>query len=84
MHAASKERKASAHPQWLMIEIPISQYASYTAMLCPLQSCISKDQHEKHLCNPMENTEDQSWNMHLVSQYVKATTPQFQQCQTLS
>jgi len=31
---------------------PISQYTSYSAMFCPLHSNISKEQHEKHLCNP--------------------------------
>jgi len=29
-----------------------SQYASYSAMFCPLYNNISKEQHEKHLCNP--------------------------------
>ena len=38
-------------PQGLIIGTPISQYALYSAMLCPLQSNISKEQHEKHLCN---------------------------------
>jgi len=39
-------------PQRLIIGKPISQYASYSAMFCPLYSNISKEQHEKHLCNP--------------------------------
>ena len=30
----------------------ISQYASYSAMFCPLHGNISKEQHEKQLCNP--------------------------------
>jgi len=36
-------------PQRLIIGKPISQYASYSAMFCPLYSNISKDQHEKYL-----------------------------------
>ena len=43
---ALKERYA---PQGLIIGTPISQYASYSAMFCPLHSYISKEQHEKHL-----------------------------------
>jgi len=39
-------------PQGLIIGTPISQYALYSAMFCPLHSDISKKQHEKHLCNP--------------------------------
>ena len=39
-------------PQGLILGTPISQYASYSAMFCPLHSNISKEQHEKHLCNP--------------------------------
>ena len=39
-------------PQRLIIGKPISQYASYSAMVCPLYRNISKEQHEKHLCNP--------------------------------
>jgi len=38
--------------QRLIIGKPISQYALYSAMFCPLYSNISKEQHEKHLCNP--------------------------------
>ena len=37
--------------QGLIIGIPKSQYASYSDMFCPLHSSISKEQHEKHLCN---------------------------------
>ena len=36
----------------IIIEEPISQYASCSAMFCPLHSNIGKEQHEKHLCNP--------------------------------
>jgi len=39
-------------PQRLIIGKPISQYTSYSAIFCPLYSNISKEQHEKHLCNP--------------------------------
>jgi len=40
-------------PQRLIIGKPISQYASYSAMLCPLHSSnIGKEQYEKHLYNP--------------------------------
>ena len=39
-------------PQGLIIGTPISQYASYSAMFCPLHSNISKERHEKYLCNP--------------------------------
>jgi len=38
-------------PQELIIGTPISQYTSYPAMFCPLHSNISKEQHERHLCN---------------------------------
>ena len=38
-------------PQRLIIGKPISQYALYSAMFCPLYSNISKEQYEKHLCN---------------------------------
>jgi len=50
MHTILNKRMAS-----------ISQYASYSAMFCPLHNNISKGQHEKHLCNPSshyENTEN--------------------------
>ena len=30
----------------------ISQYALYSALLCSLNSSISKEQHEKYPCNP--------------------------------
>jgi len=39
-------------PQRLIIEKPIRQYALYSAIFCLLYSNISKEQHEKHLCNP--------------------------------
>ena len=39
-------------PQRLITGKPISQYASYSAMFCPLHSNIGKEQHEQHLCNP--------------------------------
>ena len=39
-------------PHRLIIGKPISQYASYSAMFCPLHSNIGKEQHEKHLTNP--------------------------------
>jgi len=45
-------------PQRLIIGKPISQYASYSAMFCPLHSNISKEQHEKHLCNPSSHYEN--------------------------
>jgi len=38
--------------QRLIIGKPRSQYASYSAMVCPLYNNMSKEQHEKHLCNP--------------------------------
>ena len=40
---------------------PINQYALYSVMFCLLYSNISKEQHEKHLCNPSShygNTEN--------------------------
>jgi len=45
-------------PQRLIMGKPISQYALYSAMFCPLYSNISKEQHEKHLCNPSSHTEN--------------------------
>ena len=39
-------------PQRLIIGKPISQYAPYSAVFCPLHSNIGKEQHEKYLCNP--------------------------------
>ena len=39
-------------PQRLIIGKPISQYALYSAMFCLLYSNISKEHHEKNLCNP--------------------------------
>jgi len=44
--------KNGCMPQGLIIGTPISQYALYLAMFCLLHSNISKEQHEKHLCNP--------------------------------
>ena len=38
--------------QGLIIGTPISQYTLYSAMFCPFHGNISKEQHEKHLCNP--------------------------------
>ena len=49
---APNARLWNARPQRLIIGKPISQYASYSAMFCPLHSSIGKEQHEKHLCNP--------------------------------
>jgi len=37
-------------PQGLIIGTPISQYALYSVMFYLLP--VSKEQHEKHLCNP--------------------------------
>ena len=37
-----------AWPYWKAI----SQYASYSAMFCPLHNNIGQEQHEKHLGNP--------------------------------
>jgi len=47
------KRKYGWHaPQGLIIGAPTSQYASYSAMSCLLHNNKSKEQHEKHLCNP--------------------------------
>ena len=46
------ECACETHGQRLIIGKPISQYASYSAMFCPLYSNISKEQHEKYPCNP--------------------------------
>ena len=43
---------ANRHCERLIIGKPISQYVSYSVMFCPLHSNITKEQHEKHLCNP--------------------------------
>ena len=48
MMPQNKECMTSA-PQWLIIGKPISQYALYAAMICPLHSSISIEQYEKHL-----------------------------------
>jgi len=42
-------------PQGLVIGTPTNQHVSYSAMFCPLYSNISKEQHEKHLCNPFSH-----------------------------
>jgi len=39
-------------PQRLIIGKPISQYVSHSTMFCLLYNNTSKEQHEKHLCNP--------------------------------
>jgi len=53
MHTAVQERiHGWCVPEGLIITTPISQYASYSAMFCLLHSNISKEQHDKHLCNP--------------------------------
>ena len=39
-------------PKRLIIGKPINQYASYSAMFCPLHCNIGKEQHEKYLYNP--------------------------------
>ena len=38
-------------PQGLIIVTPTSQYTSYSAMFRPLHSNVSKERHEKHVCN---------------------------------
>jgi len=55
-------------PQRLIIGKPISQYASYSAMFCPLYSNISKEQHEKHHCNP-------SSHYRKYGEYTRETAP---------
>ena len=56
IHPAITENKENmlvkCVPQRLIIGKPISQYVSYSAILCPLHSNIGKEQHEKHHCNP--------------------------------
>ena len=74
-------------PQRLIIGKPISQYASYSAMFCPLLSNISKEQHEKHLCNPSchyGNTENILVKRapHISIRESHNIMPQFQQCRT--
>ena len=66
-HAASRQV-----PQWSIIEKPISQYASYTAVFCPLHSNI----HTRKIWKIY------SWNTCLISQYMKAIMLWFQQCRT--
>jgi len=51
----TKNTLVKCAPQRLIIGKPISQYASYSAMFCPLHSNIGKEQHEKHLCNPFSH-----------------------------
>jgi len=51
MIIALKERMAGM-PLGLINGTPISQYALYSVMFCSLHSNISKEQYEKHLCNP--------------------------------
>jgi len=52
IHAYCFKKKNGWHaPRGLIIETPISQYTLYSAMFCQLHSNISKEQHEKHLCN---------------------------------
>jgi len=49
-HDGSKQRMHDeCVPHWLIIGKPISQYALYTAVFCPLNSSISIEKHEKHL-----------------------------------
>jgi len=50
--ANTENMLAKRVPQGLIIGTPISKYASYSAMFCLLHSNISKEQHEKHLCDP--------------------------------
>jgi len=47
-----KRKNGWRAPQGLINGTPISQYTSFSAMICPLHSNISKEQYEKHLCNP--------------------------------
>jgi len=54
VHTTVQERMAGA-PQRLIIGTPIGQCASYSALFCPLHSSISKEQHEKHFCNPFSH-----------------------------
>ena len=70
-------------PQRLITGKCISQCASYSAMFCPLYSNISKEQYEKHLCNPSNlygKYGEYTCETRPISRYVKAITPQFQQC----
>jgi len=127
-------------PQELIIGTPISQFALHSAFWHSLHSSISKEQHEKYLCNPSSHNRKYgeyvhetrapkinywkthkiarfvlsyvlsvtqqyrqrtawkatlqsiqplrkirriySWNVHPISQYVKAITSQFKQCRT--
>ena len=70
-------------PQTLIIGASISQYTSYSAVFCPLHSNTSEEQHEKHLCNPSRHNGKYGECTHEtrpIFQYLKAITPQFQQC----
>jgi len=52
IHLAITEYTRETYAPRLITVKPISQYASYPAMFCPLHSNKGKEQHEKHLCNP--------------------------------
>ena len=52
-----KRKNGWRTPQGLFIGAPTSQYTSYSAMFCLLHSNISKEQHEKNLCNPSSHYE---------------------------
>jgi len=47
-----REYTCETHTPRLIIGKPVSQYASYSAMFCPLHSNLDKEQHDKYLCNP--------------------------------
>jgi len=70
--------------QRLIIGNPVSQYASYSAMFCPLHSNIGKEQHEKHVCIQLLQKIQRiySWNERPISRYVTAITSQFLRCRT--
>ena len=57
--------------QGLIIGAPISQYASYSTMFYPLHSNISKEQHEKHLCNPSNHYRNYRKFTHPISRCLK-------------
>ena len=58
-------------PVWLVLSHDLSVHSN-----------ISKEQHEKHLCNPSSHYGKYLWNACPIFWYVKAMTSQFQQCQT--
>ena len=66
-------------PQGLVIGTPKSRYASYSAML---HSNTSKEQREKHFCNPSSHYEKYKkihlWHSCPISQCMKALTSKFQ------